>query len=40
VRAFAMGMGVKEDPVTSSLNATLAQWLIGSGRAPRSYVVS
>lgn len=40
VRAFAMGVGVKEDPVTGSLNASLAQWLIGSGRAPRSYVAS
>jgi PhzF family phenazine biosynthesis protein len=40
VRAFAMGVGVKEDPVTGSLNAALAQWLIGSGRAPRSYVAS
>jgi predicted PhzF superfamily epimerase YddE/YHI9 len=35
-----MGVGVKEDPVTGSLNASLAQWLIGSGRAPRSYVAS
>ena len=40
VRAFAMGVGVKEDPVTGSLNAGLAQWLIGSSRAPRSYVAS
>lgn len=40
VRAFAMGAGVKEDPVTGSLNASLAQWLIGSGRAPASYVAS
>jgi len=42
VRAFAMAAGVKEDPVTGSLNAGLAQWLIGSGsgRAPDSYVVS
>ena len=27
-------------PATSSLNASLAQWLIGSGHAPRSYVAS
>lgn len=40
VRAFAMAAGVKEDPVTGSLNAGLAQWFIGSGRAPGSYVVS
>ena len=26
-----------EDPVTGSLNASLAQWLIGSGVAPASY---
>ncbi len=29
-----------EDPVTGSLNASLAQWLIGSGRAPRSYLAA
>ena len=29
-----------EDPVTGSLNASLAQWLIGSGRAWSSYVAS
>ena len=29
-----------EDPVTGSLNASLAQWLIGSGAAPASYRVS
>jgi PhzF family phenazine biosynthesis protein len=40
VRAFAMGGGVKEDPVTGSLNAGLAQWLIGAGRAPHAYVAS
>lgn len=40
VRAFAMGAGVKEDPVTGSLNASLAQWLIGNGRAPGSYIAS
>ena len=40
VRAFAMGVGVKEDSVTGSLNASLAQWLIGGGQAPRSYVAS
>jgi PhzF family phenazine biosynthesis protein len=38
VRAFtAEGY---EDPVTGSLNAGLAQWLIGSGVAPSSYVAS
>ncbi len=37
VRAFAPGAGIVEDPVTGSLNASLAQWLIGGGVAPRSY---
>ncbi|GAB2894408.1 PhzF family phenazine biosynthesis protein [Paralcaligenes ginsengisoli] len=40
VRAFVPGLGVPEDPVTGSLNAGLAQWLIGSGHAPRSYVAA
>src|SRR5690242_1044665 len=38
VRAF-MGRG-GEDPVTGSLNASLAQWLIGAGLAPPSYVAA
>lgn len=29
-----------EDPVTGSLNASLAQWLIGSGQAPKSYITA
>ncbi|WP_136611747.1 PhzF family phenazine biosynthesis protein [Sinomonas albida] len=37
VRGFAPSLDVPEDPVTGSLNAGLAQWLIGSGRAPSSY---
>jgi PhzF family phenazine biosynthesis protein len=40
VRAFAPAIGVAEDPVTGSLNAGIAQWLIGSGRAPTSYQAS
>jgi PhzF family phenazine biosynthesis protein len=39
VRAFVAGLGVKEDPVTGSLNAGLGQWLIGAGLAPSRYVV-
>lgn len=39
VRAFVPGLGVPEDPVTGSLNAGLAQWLIGSGQAPARYLV-
>jgi PhzF family phenazine biosynthesis protein len=38
VRAFFPVNGsTVEDPVTGSLNASLAQWLMGSGRAPTSY---
>jgi PhzF family phenazine biosynthesis protein len=40
VRAFTPLLGAVEDPVTGSLNASLAQWLIGSGRASAPYVVS
>jgi PhzF family phenazine biosynthesis protein len=40
VRAFVPGLGVPEDPVTGSLNAGLAQWLIGAGLAPRTYVAA
>lgn len=38
VRAFVPDMGVPEDPVTGSLNAGLAQWLIGAELAPDRYV--
>lgn len=40
VRAFCPGFGMDEDPVTGSLQAGLAQWLIGSGVAPGSYVAA
>lgn len=41
VRAFFPGnSGLTEDPVTGSLNAALAQWLIGGGRAPQTYVAA
>ena len=40
VRAFAAPMGNPEDPVTGSLNASLAEWLIADGLAPRSYLVA
>jgi PhzF family phenazine biosynthesis protein len=39
VRAFS-GSGGYEDPVTGSLNASLAQWLIGAGLAKSSYVAA
>lgn len=41
VRAFFPGNnGLAEDPVTGSLNAALAQWLMGAGLAPGRYVAS
>lgn len=41
VRAFFPGNnGLTEDPVTGSLNAALAQWLIGAGLAPSRYIAS
>ena len=41
VRAFFPGNnGMAEDPVTGSLNAALAQWLIGAGIAPRRYIAA
>lgn len=40
VRAFAAAIGITEDPVTGSLNASLSQWLIGSGAMPTDYVAS
>jgi PhzF family phenazine biosynthesis protein len=40
VRAFAAPIGIEEDPVTGSLNAGIAQWLIGEGLAPAQYVAA
>jgi PhzF family phenazine biosynthesis protein len=40
VRAFAAPIGIIEDPVTGSLNASLAQWLIEAGRLPASYLAA
>ena len=41
VRAlYPVPAGLIEDPVTGSLNASLAQWLIGAGLAPASYVAA
>jgi PhzF family phenazine biosynthesis protein len=39
LRAFAGFLGI-EDPVTGSLNASAAQWLIGAGIAPPNYVAA
>ncbi len=38
IRAFIHGLG--EDPVTGSLNASVAQWLHRDGRAGSGYVAS
>lgn len=41
VRAFFHTQDtVSEDPVTGSLNAAVAQWLIGAGLAPERYVAA
>src|SRR5471032_2801001 len=40
VRAFISGDGMPEDPATGSLNAGIAQWLLGEGLAPARYAVS
>jgi PhzF family phenazine biosynthesis protein len=40
IRGFAPDLGVREDPVTGSLNAGLARWLIGAGMAPAQYVAA
>lgn len=40
VRGFAAPIGVNEDPVTGSLNASLAQWLMAEGLMPERYLAS
>jgi PhzF family phenazine biosynthesis protein len=40
VRAFTPVVASLEDPVTGSLNASLGQWLLGSGRLTSPYVAS
>ena len=40
VRGFCAATGVNEDPVTGSLNASFAQWLIGEGHLPERYLAS
>jgi PhzF family phenazine biosynthesis protein len=40
LRAFAAPLGVAEDPVTGSLNASVAQWLMAEGVLPERYVAS
>lgn len=40
VRGFVPGVGVPEDPVTGSLNAGIAQWLISAEVLPGEYVAA
>jgi len=40
VRGFVGAPSLYEDPVTGSLNAGVAEWLIGDGRAPERYVAA
>jgi PhzF family phenazine biosynthesis protein len=40
VRAFALPFGIREDPVTGSLNGGLARWLVDDGVVPSSYSAS
>lgn len=40
VRGFAAPIGVNEDPVTGSLNASFAQWLITDGFMPEQYIAA
>jgi len=40
VRAFADPVGIPEDPVTGSLNASLAQWLMDEGHMPARYIAA
>ncbi|WP_419996130.1 PhzF family phenazine biosynthesis protein [Streptomyces boninensis] len=40
MRTFAPGVGVVEDPVCGSMNASVGQWLTSTGAAPSTYRVS
>lgn len=40
MRTFAPGVGVAEDPVCGSMNASVGQWLISTGAVKGSYRVS
>lgn len=40
MRTFAPGVGVPEDPVCGSMNASVGQWLTTTGAAPATYRVS
>jgi PhzF family phenazine biosynthesis protein len=40
MRTFAPGVGMAEDPVCGSMNASVGQWLTSTGTAPSTYRVS
>ena len=40
LRFFAAAIGINEDPVTGSLNANIARWLIDTDRAAARYVAA
>ena len=40
MRTFAPGIGITEDPVCGSMNASVGQWLTSTGAAPSTYQVS
>jgi PhzF family phenazine biosynthesis protein len=40
MRSFAPAAGIAEDPVCGSMNASVGQWLIRTGRAPTTYRVA
>ncbi|WP_182085149.1 PhzF family phenazine biosynthesis protein [Aureimonas sp. ME7] len=40
VRMIDIWHGVKEDPITGSLNAALARWMEAEGRLPEAYTVA
>ena len=40
VRMLAPSSGMSEDPITGSLNAAIAKWLLASGRLEKPYLVA
>jgi PhzF family phenazine biosynthesis protein len=40
LRTFAPGVGLPEDPVCGSMNASVAQWLLRTGQVTGGYTVS
>lgn len=40
IRAFAPALGVPEDPVTGSLNASVGQWLVRTGKVTGAYTAA